>query len=398
MREKEKNRFLSSIELREDKGNLFELQIGDENFVLEYNPIFIREALDMGTTLLAQVAEIKKGDNVLNIFPGSGILGMVASRLTGKEGRVAFADIDISALDYVRENLGRNHVNNAEILPIEDFASLGDKQYDVVIMNFLVQSKKEVVLRAIKGSARALKPGGKFYLAGARKKGILTFERETRELFGNAEPIVYKQGYRVVMAVCPENLEIQEHSVDEQVKSVNLRGGEYKMIMDQGVFAEGGLDEGTALLIESMAVEHNDIVLDLGCGSGIIGIVAADLASRGKVYLVDSSQLAVNLARRNVELNGIENVEVLQSDALGAVRGIKFDVIVTNPPFHLGREKTTAVAEKFVEEAFLGLKKGGRFYLVANIFLPYEKTIKRYFGNAKAIVETSKYKILMAKR
>jgi len=360
-------RFLNQLEIQNGKNKIVELHFRGENFRLGYDPVFIREVLDIGTKLLTETPEIKKGNKVLQIFCGSGIAGMAAARLAGEKGEVYLADSDIAAIKYANENLKLNNAKNVKIIRLEELASLEDCHFDVVLMNILLQPKKDVIVETLKKGAKLLKPGGKFYLAGGKKRGILSLTKRLKEICGNAQPVVYEKGYRVVVAIRPENLTLEEKK-EEAEKRIKLRNREYRIVLKPGVFAEGDLDEGTKMLIESMEIGKGDTVLDLGCGSGLIGMVAADLASEGKVYLTDSNLLAVNLARENLRLNGIKNAIVLESDVLSAVRDIKFDVIATNPPFHLGREKTTAIAERFVEEAFLGLKKRGRFYLVANNF------------------------------
>jgi 16S rRNA (guanine1207-N2)-methyltransferase len=95
-----------------------------------------------------------------------------------------------------------------------------------------------------------------------------------------------------------------------------VRGFELRLRTQAGVFAHRELDEGTRLLIESMRISPTARVLDWGCGYGVIGIVAAKLATRGRVTLVDSDIRATRLAQQNIELNGIENAEVILGDGV----------------------------------------------------------------------------------
>lgn len=140
-----------------------------------------------------------------------------------------------------------------------------------------------------------------------------------------------------------------------------LRGKVWTFVTDRGVFAASGIDPGTRALIEAMRVEPGDQILDLGCGYGPIGIVAAHLAPRGRAVLVDVNERAVELAAENVRRHRLANVEVLAGDGAAPVRGRVFDVVLTNPPIRAGR----AVLRRLLGEIRDVLRPGGRLYLVA---------------------------------
>jgi len=116
------------------------------------------------------------------------------------------------------------------------------------------------------------------------------------------------------------------------------RGELLSFVVDTGVFSAHGLDPGTALLIENLTLRPTDRVLDLGCGWGAIGVAAAKSATEGHVILTDVNRRAARLARQNLERNRVKNAEVRVGALYAPVRGERFDVIATNPPFHAGRE------------------------------------------------------------
>ncbi|MFK7697372.1 class I SAM-dependent methyltransferase [Paenibacillus sp. HJGM_3] len=147
---------------------------------------------------------------------------------------------------------------------------------------------------------------------------------------------------------------------DRGVVEANLRGKAFTFVTDAGVFSKRGLDFGSRLLIETMAIAPDDRVLDVGCGYGPIGLTAAWLAKQGEAVLVDINERAIGLAKENRRRNGIVNAEVLQSDRLLAVQDRSFTKILTNPPIRAGKQ----VVHSIFEQAHERLVEGGELWVV----------------------------------
>src|SRR5437867_5010411 len=143
--------------------------------------------------------------------------------------------------------------------------------------------------------------------------------------------------------------------------TVTIRGRPFLFQTDSGVFSREGLDRGTELLLEAIEIGPCESILDLGCGYGVIGIVAARLSEGGHVNLTDVNERAAALARSNLTTNGIRNAEVRIGDVYGPVEETLFDHIVCNPPIRAGRE----VVDRIITEAPAHLLDGGTLWLVA---------------------------------
>lgn len=140
-----------------------------------------------------------------------------------------------------------------------------------------------------------------------------------------------------------------------------LRNKEYLFETDAGVFSRTEIDLGSQILIESLPAQLGNTVLDLGCGYGPIGMVAASLVnSSGQVYLVDINERAVELANRNIKANGIMNAQALVSDGLQELADVKFDNILTNPPIRAGKK----VVYSMLKDAYAALNQGGCLFVV----------------------------------
>lgn len=147
---------------------------------------------------------------------------------------------------------------------------------------------------------------------------------------------------------------------NRQVHEVSLRGFTFRFMTDAGVFSKSGVDYGSQVLIDALELKSNARVLDVGCGYGPIGLTSAKLAEHGRVTMIDINERAVELSKENAKLNRISNISVLQSDLFEAVKGMTFDVIVTNPPIRAGK----AVVHRIFEEGYDLLEQGGSMWVV----------------------------------
>ena len=117
-----------------------------------------------------------------------------------------------------------------------------------------------------------------------------------------------------------------------------LRGKKFCFETKPGLFSKDKIDAGTKLLIENMSIDPSDIILDLGCGYGPIGIVAATLAVKGKVYMVDVDIRAIKYSQINKKINKVSNIEIRPSDGFENLIDLSFDVVLSNPPSHTAKE------------------------------------------------------------
>ena len=99
-------------------------------------------------------------------------------------------------------------------------------------------------------------------------------------------------------------------------------------------------------------------VVDVGTGSGCLGIAVAKYWPEVKVDALDISPDALELARRNAERQGVaDRVECIESDLLEGVAGRRYDVILANPPY-VPTASMAELPEEYRHEPSLGLEAG----------------------------------------
>lgn len=177
-----------------------------------------------------------------------------------------------------------------------------------------------------------------------------------------------------------------------------LRGHDFEFITASGTFSHRRIDAGTRLLIDSMVLPEDGSALDLGCGYGPIGIVAARLRPRLQVWMTDVNRRAVALAEENARRNGAENVHIIGGPLYDPVAGLSFDAILTNPPISAGIKRTV---EPVIEGATMHLKSGGSLQVVVRTTKGgrnLSKLLERYFGGFEVVARRGGYRVLKAER
>ncbi len=181
------------------------------------------------------------------------------------------------------------------------------------------------------------------------------------------------------------------------VFTASVRGRALTFHSRWGLFSPRAIDAGTRLLIDRIELSEADDCLDLGCGYGALGLAMAGLAPRGQTHLVDKDFVAVEYARKNAELNGLDNCRALLSDGFSALPPAqRFDVIASNLPAKAGNEAYYIL----FAGAHDHLVAGGRLYVVTlsaqRRFI--ERAFRELFGNYQKVKQGRSHTVSLALR
>ena len=174
---------------------------------------------------------------------------------------------------------------------------------------------------------------------------------------------------------------------------VEILGQQVSLETQPGLFSPEHVDRGTLAMLSHVKIASGMRIMDLGCGCGVVGIVAAKIAGEENVFMSDADPMAVETARRNAERNGVGGVQVCVSDGFQSVDASGFDLILSNPPY----QTDFSVAKGFIEKGFNRLKIGGKLYMVTKRRAWYKNKMISVFGGVE-IRETDGYYVFIAER
>ncbi len=176
--------------------------------------------------------------------------------------------------------------------------------------------------------------------------------------------------------------------ISAEIKNMNL-----KFETDPSNFSPNNIDIGTLAMLSVTDFLQSDKILDLGCGYGVVGILAGKLIGQEKITMCDISESAVEQAKINAKLNQVSNIDIRLSDGLRNILDNDFTLILSNPPYHTD----FSVPKHFIEVGFKKLVLGGRLIMVTKRLDWYKNKLTSIFGGVK-IHEIDGYYVFIAEK
>ncbi|WP_347058814.1 methyltransferase [Blastococcus sp. HT6-30] len=166
-------------------------------------------------------------------------------------------------------------------------------------------------------------------------------------------------------------------------------------------FAGTKIDIGTRALVRSLPEMAADArsALDLGCGTGVLATLLARSRPELRVLAVDQSAAAVASAAATAAANGVaDRVVALRDDAAATVPDRSVDLVVCNPPFHVGAAVVTTAADRMFAAAARLLRPGGELWTVYNSALRYRPVLGRVVGPTRVAGQDPKFTVAVSRR
>lgn len=232
-------------------------------------------------------------------------------------------------------------------------------------------------------------------IAAGMVKAIHTSTLKLFEKYiGLTKTSLAKKKARLIFCKHDENIQAVKNPYP---KSYILEGLSYNIINHANVFSREKLDIGTRFFLEHIPQnEKYEKIIDLGCGNGLVGLIAAEKNPAAEMIFLDESFMAVESAKENYRSNLGDNrkAEFKTNDCLTGIENSSIDLILNNPPFHQNNAIGDDVAWKMFQQSKKVLKKNGELWVIGNRHLGYHIKLKKLFGNCETIAGNKKFVIL----
>lgn len=278
----------------------------------------------------------------------------VVSRCAG--GEVVCYQMDLHQSARLRDELGAAGLA-ARVETRPDVWDLPG-EFQTVLLPVAKHGERELKLDLLEQSFHILRKGG-LLIALSEYESDQLLPKALKKYFGKCHESPSSRDGSVFWSARDGDRPRRRHEITFRAKLGE--GPSHTFVSQPGVFSYGRMDDGARALLEIAEIQTGNAVLDLGCGVGTNGIIAADRAGADTpITFVDSNVRAIALAEKNARDNGLTNFSCLATSDMRELPERGFDVILANPPYYAA----SAIAKMFIEQSRPLLNEGGRFYLV----------------------------------
>jgi len=335
---------------------------------------------------LAEEELLVEGVRILILNDNFGALTIALN----KYAPVAISDSYLSQ-QVTRSNLISNELSH-ESIQLQSIMLFTQESFDLV----LIKVPKTLALleyELIKLSEN-ISPSTRVILAGMLKTLPRSVWGICERILGPTTTSLAKKKSRLIFISPDEDIELPEnpYPVCYQLENTN-----YEICNHANVFSRDSLDIGTRFFLQhipsNMSANH---IIDLGCGNGVVGLVASEKNKHSKLFFVDESFMALASAQQNFSaaFSKTREAEFYAADGLVDFESDSTDLILCNPPFHQQQTVGDHIAQKMFNESLRVLNKGGELRVIGNRHLGYHVSLKKLFGNVEQLASNSKFVIL----
>jgi len=277
----------------------------------------------------------------------------------------------------------------AEVVTVADLWDV-PARFNSVIFPASAHADRELKLDVVEQAYHILNPGGLFLTLSEYEKDN-QFAKWQKKIYGKCgETPSSENGMAFFSTKTDDDRPRRRHEITFHARIGD--GASMTFVSRPGTFSYGRFDHGSRAMLEVAEIRKNDNILDLGCGNGAVGcLAAAKTGPNGGVTFIDSSLRALSLAELNAKANNVPNPRLLAATRLEGLGMSEFDVILANPPYYAKSE----ITRLFVEGTRDLLKRGGRYYIVTKMPTAVVPMIFETYGDC-SVIENRGYSVVIA--
>jgi len=255
---------------------------------------------------------------------------------------------------------------------------------------------REELEMSLHAAAMSLRGGGRLWVYGANDEGARSAVEQIRQVMGSAATVATGGRCRVVETERPARMPKLRGTLERwrSEEDLDLPPLPARWVSYPGVFAHGRVDAGTLALVRSIPSLHPGArVLDFACGSGLLGAYVVARNPDVAVDFLDADAVALAAVEANVP-----GARRILSDGFSEAGNARYDLIVSNPPYHEGKEQTERILTDLVRAAPAHLTPEGTLLLVTQRRLPVRPHLETAFRAVRVILDEGPYRIWRAER
>lgn len=314
--------------------------------------------------------------------------GALACALAG-EGVYSISDSWLNQL-ATRQNLALNHLDEGDVQLLDSLSPLPAAPARVLIKVPKTLALLEYQLRALRD---VVTPATQIVAAGKAKDIHTSTLQLFEKILGATTTSLARKKARLIYCT----FSAPELKADDVIARWQLDGTPYQIHNHANVFSRGGLDVGARFFLQHLPSDLEGEIVDLGCGNGVIGLMALQQNPLSQVHFVDESYMAVASSRMNIEVNCPQDRERSTFHVNNSLAGYPSDrlhAVLCNPPFHQQSAVTDHIAWQMLRDARRCLQDGGELRIVGNRHLDNYHKMKKLFGNCTTVASNQKFVVL----